>query len=367
MSEKKTIQINPDLFNYSNKNTTRKKQPKDGPTIKIKSEEKKSKQKSLRKNVLKMIREKQQEEYKRLFGKSNTKTAIEKPENKEFNTDFNESLEFFSSLAKNHEENETNQTNQINHNNTLKKYPNDNINSLLLLPTTPIGMNTPIIDVPISINTQPTYAAPPMQINRPNNLLPPPPKYSCLKNSALPTYRNWCRQTQRVYPTTGLQGPNVGPSVGPSYTSSLTSSSMPSFTSDIPINNKVSEIVQKHAKTQSQSIFNMKNKNRIKYLKRRKIFKRTYHVGRSSNKPQIGVLVSNRTIRNRISSEAQLLKQTPIHDVRKFLIKKGFIKIGTSAPNDVLRKMYESVSLVCGEVQNHNPENLLFNFINDTA
>ena len=350
MSEKKTIQINPELFKYSDKNTTRKKQPNTGPKIKIKSEEKKGKQKSLRKNVLKMIREKQQEEYKRLFGKSTSKSSNEKREDKGFNTDFNESLEFFASLAKNHEEN------NINHNNTLKKYPNDNLNSLLLLPTSHVVMNTPKIDLPISINNQPTYTSPPMKINRPNNLLPPPPKYSCLKNSSLPTYRNWCRQTQRVFPTTGLMQ-------GPSLTPSLT----PSFTSDIPINNTVSEIVQKHTKTQSQSIFNLKNKNRIKYLKRRKIFKRAYHVGRSNNKPQLGVLVSNRTIRNRISTEEQLLKQTPIHDVRKFLIKKGFIKIGTSAPNDVLRKMYESVSLVCGEVQNHNPENLLFNFINDTS
>jgi len=59
------------------------------------------------------------------------------------------------------------------------------------------------------------------------------------------------------------------------------------------------------------------------------------------------------------------LKQTPINEVRKFLIKKGFIKIGTNSPNDVLRKMYETVSLVCGEIQNHNPENLLYNFIHD--
>jgi hypothetical protein len=106
-----------------------------------------------------------------------------------------------------------------------------------------------------------------------------------------------------------------------------------------------------------------KSDNKIKYLKRKKIFKRTYHVGRCNN--GVGVLVSNKTIRTRISTEAQLLKQTPIQDVRKFLIKKGFIKVGTNAPNDVLRKMYESVSLVCGEVQNHNQENLLYNFIHD--
>ena len=33
-------------------------------------------------------------------------------------------------------------------------------------------------------------------------------------------------------------------------------------------------------------------------------------------------------------------------------------------PNDILRKMYESLSLVCGEIQNHNPDTLLFNYIN---
>ena len=55
----------------------------------------------------------------------------------------------------------------------------------------------------------------------------------------------------------------------------------------------------------------------------------------------------------------------PIQDVKKFLIKRGFIKVGSTAPNDILRKMYESAILICGEVQNHNPENLLYNFMND--
>jgi len=125
---------------------------------------------------------------------------------------------------------------------------------------------------------------------------------------------------------------------------------------------KTAEILQKYDKQT-----NKQRQNKIKYLKQKKIFKRTYYVGRCKTKPQIGVLVSNRTIRNRISTQSQLLKQTPIQDVRKFLIKKGFIKVGTNSPNDVLRKMYESVSLVCGEIENHNPENLLFNFIHDKA
>jgi hypothetical protein len=55
---------------------------------------------------------------------------------------------------------------------------------------------------------------------------------------------------------------------------------------------------------------------------------------------------------------------TPIEDVKKQLIKSGLIKIGSSAPNDVLRKMFETTQLLCGDIQNHNPDNLLHNFMN---
>ena len=61
----------------------------------------------------------------------------------------------------------------------------------------------------------------------------------------------------------------------------------------------------------------------------------------------------------------QQLKMIPIHEVRSYLIKKGFIKVGSNTPNNVLRKMYESALLICGEVKNHNPDNLLYNFLND--
>ena len=111
-------------------------------------------------------------------------------------------------------------------------------------------------------------------------------------------------------------------------------------------------------------ILNKLSNNKPKKLKRKKTLRRTYKVGRSSVAPKIGVLVSNKTLRNRISTKKQLLKQTPIQDVKKYLIKHGLIRIGSVTPNDVLRKMYESLSLVCGEVHNHNPDTLLYNYIN---
>ena len=48
---------------------------------------------------------------------------------------------------------------------------------------------------------------------------------------------------------------------------------------------------------------------------------------------------------------------------KRELIKRGLIKVGTITPNDVLRKMYETIELLCGDVQNYNKDNLLYNFI----
>ena len=102
----------------------------------------------------------------------------------------------------------------------------------------------------------------------------------------------------------------------------------------------------------------------MKYIKQRKTVKRTYYLGKSKVFPKVAVLVSNKTLRKKITTQAQLLKQVPIQDVKKYLMQKGFIKVGSVAPNDVLRKMYESAVLVGGEIQNHNSDNFLYNYFN---
>ena len=100
-------------------------------------------------------------------------------------------------------------------------------------------------------------------------------------------------------------------------------------------------------------------------MKQRKTIRRNYKLGKSKVFSRISVLVSNKTIRNNIMNKTQEFKNIPINEVRRFLIKRGFIRVGSSAPNDVLRKMYETANLVCGEIENHNSDNLLYNFLND--
>ena len=104
---------------------------------------------------------------------------------------------------------------------------------------------------------------------------------------------------------------------------------------------------------------------KINYIKQRKTVKRNYKVGKSTTISKVAVLISNKTIRNNIMNKTQEIKMKPIEEMKRYLIKRGFIRVGTSAPNDVIRKMYETANLVCGEVENHNADNLLFNYIND--
>lgn len=93
--------------------------------------------------------------------------------------------------------------------------------------------------------------------------------------------------------------------------------------------------------------------------------RRTYRIGKSKAYPRISVLVSNKTLRNQANLRQTELKETPINEVKQYLKQQGFIKVGTSTPNDVLRQMYESARMICGELKNYSPENLLYNYFND--
>jgi len=366
MSEKKTIHINPELFSFS-KNTTKKKRekadPEKRPQIKVKTNN--IRPKTLRNNVMKMIRENQEKALKNLLS---DKTPIENPANPidDFQKEFDQSLDFFSKLAQKKEQ-EIKQAKPNIHNSTLKHYPVGEPSSLLLQP--PLAIPKIDTNENVQLEFPPEFAIPPINQRepaafpiRPRIALPPPPAYSSLKNGTLPTYRTWKQQTQRVYPQieSPMENP-IGIPPPPKLQSTLYDNPSIEKAKAIGIM-KTKERIQKDDIKKSGE-----KKNKLRYMKRKKIYKRTYHVGRSKISPKIGVLISNKTIRNRTTEQTHMLRQIPIQEVRKYLIKKGFIKVGTTAPNDVLRKMYESVLLICGDVQNHNPENLLYNFMNDTS
>jgi hypothetical protein len=352
-TEKKTITINPELFKLSS-GKTKKSKPTEKGEIKMKSAQlSQAKTNTLKRKILKVIRAKQQDEYKRLFSKP-VSEKVEKinddlENNKEFNKEFNKSLEYLSDLEQKIQKGNEDIHSVKNH--TFRNYS---------LPVEPIVSNelpqifTQIQSQNISEIGEPSDIK--IQIQPSKHVFSPHPGYGCLKGGSMPTYRTIKNKEGMVQYVPVYKEKEEKEEKEPSVES---------------IPNKEEELDSQKMKDKL-NILTLKthtnlddNYKKIKNIKRRKIYKRTYRVGKSKNK--IGCLISNKTIRQKIQQSVYDLKHTNIKDVRKFLLKRGFIKVGTTAPNDVLRKMYESVAMVCGEVQNHNPDNLLYNFINDDA
>jgi len=102
-----------------------------------------------------------------------------------------------------------------------------------------------------------------------------------------------------------------------------------------------------------------KSKNK-KYLK--KTVKRKFTLGKSDKLRRVSVLIKDRQTRKNIINTQKELKKTTITDVKKYLRQHGIIKIGSTCPADILRKTFESAVLT-GEVTNTNKEILLHNFL----
>ena len=349
----KTIQINPALFSISSAKSTRKnRKPSDpkGPPIKVKNPSTKNKNTStLKRNLLKMFRNHYDEKYKEQDVQAHRdvlekKTLIHVAPK----TDFEDSLEYLNRLSVNHGTKietapiiqQTFIKPQLNH--TMKNY------------------NTIPIPYDNRVNLPPTYIMnnqPPMGNNM---ILKPPqhqvPQYGCLKNGNLPTFKTWKHSTQR----NNMTHPNIPrPSA-----ESIVQQNIPAAQFDKHMQKQLEEFSLRDQRQKINAGL-QKDKQKPKQNKQRRICRRTFHVGKSKQHPRISVLVSNRTIRNNTNLKLSKLKNTPLPEVRKYLLKNGFIKTGSNTPTDVLRQMFESASLICGEVKNRNPENLLYNYFNE--
>ena len=378
MSERKTINVNPELFNFTSNKTRKKKENKQDGSIKVKSSAPKKRDNTLKKkSILNMIRQHQEDKYRKLFNeknKLNNEVKSEIDNISQIDSDFEQSKNYLLKLA------EENEVKQDNLNKTLKQYPsivnNNNSNhSLLFHPNI-----EPYENVNLDFNNDNIENITPITIKPKLQSNYNQPNYGCLKNGNLPTYRQYINNnTQKNIsnniPTNRYQVLNNShiqnvPAIlidsNQDNSNTMPTQIQPYISESNIIEHKIDENIQKMSemKQMMSKLQAIKNNNYKKVMKQKKIIRRSYKIGKSKILPKISVLVSNRTIRNNITTKSQLLKQDSINDIKRYLVKRGLLKIGSTAPNDVLRKMYECSSLICGEVQNHNPDNLLHNFLN---
>jgi len=390
--DKKVIKINPELFKFAN-NNTRKNKPdikKEPKPIKIKSV---SRDKTIKRDMLRRIRANQAEQYDKMFNSDKRGEPIIISPVEKFETEFNDTMDFMNKLVDKHKREQNmppkhNQTARSNAglNASSNLMPNTSSNlmpsvqtnimtnlvpsiapsvqtnlmpsiatntSSNLVPSIATSVQTnimpnivPNIGMPLSTNVAPSVSSSlvssigmPLSTNvapLSTRVIPPQPTYGCLKNGSLPTYRSVMNKTAK----------NITTSIKPQ-----------------PASASASAIERIRARLNERA--NRQIDVKIPKAKPNKIIRRTYNVGKDKFRPIVGVLLPNRTIRNNVANKAFKFKHTPVEEIRKFLLRNGFIKVGSTSPNDVLYKMYESIMLIDGEVKNYNPDNLLYNFFND--
>jgi hypothetical protein len=110
-----------------------------------------------------------------------------------------------------------------------------------------------------------------------------------------------------------------------------------------------------------------KNKHSLRKTKVRRHLRKTITKKFKLGKQQgniVGVLIKNNDTRKNIQKEHGLLKSKQLADVKKYLVEKSLIKIGSTAPPGVIRNIYEA-SMLAGEVENVGKGIGLHNFLED--
>ena len=102
----------------------------------------------------------------------------------------------------------------------------------------------------------------------------------------------------------------------------------------------------------------------------KKLLKKTIHkkytLGKSKIKKTVGVLLKDKNTRKNVLNAQKELRNKSVNDVKTYLRQHNLIKIGSNAPNDVIRKIYES-AMLAGEITNNNKDTMIHNFIKNDS
>ena len=349
--DKKTIQFNSSLMSLGGSNKTKKnrKPKKEKPKQVIKPNQ-------LKRDLLEKIKKHQQSQK---IKNNPNENNINSDNPDVFHNDFMDSLDYLDKLSSKEKANKKKRKNKTvknpihnggtSHNISFNDsqlvsvdLPNDfdikpsngtliHLNDMFSHPEQQLNKASPIISSqppiissqpPIISSQSPIISSQPiggMNITNPNNIIGSDTPYGCLKGGSKPTFRQLHNKTLK------------------NYTNNDNHKSQRQH--------KLLALQKSHKKIRQKTI---------------KTKKYTYNLGKKNN--NISILIKNNKTRRNIKREHGLLKQKPLQEIKKYLYERNLLKIGSNAPNDVLRTLYEQ-SILAGDINNVNNSITLHNFI----
>ncbi len=416
MSSKK-INIDPKVFNISSNTKTRSKRPVQTKIPAISPN-------ILKNKLLKRIKEHKTKEIETSYNEKKTsseKSSSEKPQLVEkslldvdkYNNEFDDSMSLLQTLSKDKKENDYKQHKKAELNRkTVKHYSNE--------PPTPyVNLELPeILKEPLIV--QNSY----FNI-KPNNAVP----YGNLKNGSKPTYREW-NKTQRNISQPSILVPNnnnnlivnerenrmkklrekirqnpllgnppLGKVSAPQEPNPLLGKAEPN-----PLLEKVEQQAPNALPLSSLAVAPLtvapyvdlghsmdlapsgdlapamdlapardlappfQKVDKVDNVKRsiKRTIRKRYTLGKSKINRSVAVLLKDNKTRKNVITAQKELKRQPINDVKQYLRDHNLIKVGSNAPNELIRKTYE-YSMLAGDITNNNKDTLLHNFMKSDA
>ena len=93
-----------------------------------------------------------------------------------------------------------------------------------------------------------------------------------------------------------------------------------------------------------------------------KTTKRKYILGKSKNNRSVSILIKDNKTRKKIIDACKDLNKKTTNEIKDYLRTHNLIKLGSTTPVNILRKMYDS-AMMSGEVVNINKETMVDNFL----
>jgi hypothetical protein len=405
----KQISINPDLFSVgrTRKKREKKQKPEKVPLISPNV---------LKNKLLKRIKE---HKIKETEGLDNNKKKLPQADStsagasvnsstskpnlvdlSDYTDEFNDSINYLQTLSK--QKKDTDEKANVERNkqkmkDDLERRTLKNYQSILSSPTLASSSNLPHVNIElpeelkqqlIDVNTtqfvmnalNSATAQTPIVLSQPykiDNGLP----YGCLKNGIKPGYKEW-NKTQRNMVVTN---PNLSVVIDPNISSNISEreNRLQNLKNKIKekqlvISNTNTNIItteqgnpvvfEENTSLEVPKIANETNNNPEIVEPYKQILKRTirkkYTLGKTKNNRTVGILIKDRNTRKQVLTAQRELKKKSVNDIKTYLKDHNLIKVGSNAPNDVLRKMYES-SMLAGEITNSNSDTLLHNLLKD--